>query len=152
MVRTRHWTAKGTGERGSGERKSRRKTTARRNLLQMSIASCLHCQTLEGKVQRHLQETRTADGVLDKPELPRRGTDVGIGSETGMLVSSWKGIRGRWAICRRIGEEGIEFDVIVWSVKARVIENIEGLQVKLQSTSIVDPEILEESHIHAGLK
>src|SRR4029077_14259528 len=45
-----------------------------------------------------------------------------------------------------------ELDVVVRGIKAGVVENIESLDVELQPETFGDAKVLEDGHVHAGLK
>src|SRR5467141_2477933 len=99
-------------------------------------------------MQRHLQESRAADGVLDEAELSARGTLIGtLKTNPSCSCEARAGTVVRW-----IGEVRIESDVVVWSIEAWVIENIERLHIEAQFEPLPNLKILEERHVHAGLK
>ena len=106
----------------------------------MSIAWCPRCQMLEGKVQRHLQESRAADGVLDKPELTvwragisTLGADSGVHRHTRIFPH----------VIRRIPEAGIECNVIIRRIEAGVVKDVKGLHIKTEFEALLDSEILK---------
>ena len=106
----------------------------------ISIAWCLPYQTLEGKVQRHLQESRTADGVLNEPKLTvwRAGisalrADSGIHRHARIFPH----------VIRRIPEPRIECNVIIRRIEAGVVKDVKGLHIKTEFEALLDSEILK---------
>src|SRR5260370_6586313 len=99
-------------------------------------------------MQRHLQESRAADRVQDKAELSARRTLIGaLKTNSGRPCEASAGAVLGW-----IGEVRIESDVVVWRIEARVIENIECLDIEAQFEPLLNLKILEERHVDAGLK
>jgi len=80
--------------------------------------------------------------VLDEPERAERRTNVAVASST--VCKS--------RVSRRIVEERIEFDVVVWRVEARMIKDVERLDVKFQPITLGESKILENAHVDAGLE
>ena len=78
--------------------------------------------------------------MLDEAELPMRRAGVGtLSSNSSIHGDAWM-VSG---VGRRIGEEGIEFDIVVWRIEAGVIENVESLDVESQLKALFKLEILE---------
>ncbi len=99
-------------------------------------------------MQRHLQEARAADGVLDQPKLAARGTLISaLKTNPGCLCKARAGTIVRW-----IGKERVEFDVVVRRIEAGMVEDIKSLDVKSQLETLFNPEVLEQRHIHTGLE
>jgi hypothetical protein len=89
-------------------------------------------------MQRHLQEPRAANGVLDDaPEAAR-----------------WDRVSGRKVvdIQRRILEERVEPYVVVRRVKAGVVEEVECLCVPPEFESFRRTEFLEDRKIESRLE
>ena len=99
----------------------------------------------ERQVEGHLEEAGASDGVLDYAEFAGRRADIGVGRRAvGLAVDGeWRGV------LRRIFEERIELDVVVRRVEARVIEDVERLDVEFQVEAFVDLEVLEDAHVDA---
>ena len=92
--------------------------------LTLAVAIPLECE-----VQRHLQEARTADGVLDHSELSARRTDVSaLYADSGRSSSAWS--KTSSCVLGWIGEERIELDVVVWRIETGVVKDVKGLNVK----------------------
>src|ERR1700744_4761911 len=99
-------------------------------------------------MQRHWEEEGASDGVLDEAEFAGWRADVGVGGRAvGLAVDG-----ERRAVLRRIFEEWIELDVVVGRVEARVIEDVERLDVEFQVEAFVDLEILEDAHVDPRLE
>ena len=82
------------------------------------------------QVQRHLDKSRAAQRVLNHAQVTMRGSDVA----------------GHWI------ETGVERDIIVRRVKARVVEEVESVGLKLQAKSFVQFRILAQGEIEPLLE
>src|ERR1700676_1187469 len=105
--------------------------------------------TSERQVQRHLDESRTADGVLQSAEIAGRRANVSPGARNAR--------REKWSakarsVLRWVSEEGIEIDIIAGDVEAWVIEDVEGDNIVLQRPFFVELEILRHAEIEAVLE
>lgn len=114
--------------------------------------SLLADYALEGEMQRHLEEPRAPDGVLDHTKLPpwrfASVCKVQSWSSTGLV---WVGRFSR-RVARETAEKGIEPHVVVWRIETRVIQEVKRLHVKLEPKSLCQFELLEDGHVHARLK
>src|SRR5580765_906226 len=103
---------------------------------------------LERQVQGHLQEAGAADGVLDDAELSAGRADVAAVGGAVLLTGHRKWRR----VLRWIGEERVEFDVVIWSVKTGMIEDIKCLHVEFQPEAFRDHKNLGNAHVYTGLE
>ena len=91
-------------------------------------------------MQRHLQKSRAADGVLNEPKLAVRragisalGADSGIHRHTRIFPH----------VIRRIPEARIECNVVIRRIEARVVKDVKGLHIKTEFEALLDSEILK---------
>src|SRR5580700_3730951 len=89
------------------------------------------------QMQRHLDETRAADGVCERAQMSNRRNCI-----------SYR--RAGKARGRRV-TESVEINAIVGNIEARVIEDIEGVHVVPQRKSFRQLEILEGAEIETVL-
>src|SRR6516225_3255451 len=127
------------GMRPGAAKRRRLKTPPRRGLGE---------QSLESQMQCHLQETRAADGVLDQAEFAAGRADITHVRSAVLLAGDGK----RSRVLRRICKVRIEFHVVVGGIEARMVEDVERLNIKLQPEALADPEILENADVHARLE
>src|ERR1700719_3421721 len=93
-------------------------------------------------MQCQLDESRTADGVLD-----------GSAAARGRDQITWRGAAvERSRHIRRITERRIEGDVVIRRVEARMIEGVEELPIEANRQTLVQARFLEHREIEAGLE
>ena len=111
-------------------------------------------------MQRHLDEPRAADSVLDHSQLTGGRTLKGAPRERGgrrkeVIDGGRKPAeRGRWARLKkwRIGEAGSELDVVVGRIETGMVEDIEKLRVVFEMEALRQLEILEDREIETLLE
>src|SRR5450631_815726 len=96
-------------------------------------------------MKRHLKDSRTSECVLDQAQVSLRRTVVG--SRTGdTRGESWKAVLGR------IPEERIEQHIVIGHVEARMVKQVERVEIVAQSVALADFEILEDAEIETILE
>jgi hypothetical protein len=108
-------------------------------------------------MQRHLNEPRAPDCVLDKPKITlwRTGKGTRARAKRG-YQEAWRELLCRTLsigpVNRRILEVRREAYVVVWDVEAGVVKNVEKLSVVPERESLGDPELLKDTEVKAVLK
>jgi hypothetical protein len=108
-------------------------------------------------MQRHLNEARAPDRVLDKPKITlwRTGKGTRARAQRG-YQEAWRELLCRalsiGPVNRRILEVRREAYVVVWNVEAGVVENVEHLSVVPEREPFGDLELLKDTEVKAVLK
>src|SRR5258708_22149312 len=102
-------------------------------------------------MQSHLQETWTAESVLNHAQLSCSRTRV-----SAFRPSSRDLLKAGHMACsdvvRWIPEEWVKTHVVIGRVKARMVKNIKRLHIKSKIKPFMKFEVLEEGHIDARLE
>src|ERR1700686_1800129 len=99
----------------------------------------------ERQMQSHLNEARTADGVLQSAEIALRRANISPGAGNA-------GGEARKTIYRRGREERIEIDIVTRDIETWVIKDVESDNVIFQRPFFVELEILRHTEIEAVLE
>ena len=125
--------------------------------LSRPLKCCRYLQRSECQMQRHLNEARAPDRVLDKPKITlwRTGKSTGARAQRGCQEAE------RELLCRalpigpvnrRILGVRREAYVVVWDVEAGVVKKVENLSVVPEREPLGDPELLKDTEVEAVLK
>src|SRR5258708_17056687 len=118
--------------------------------LMTAAIALLHLE-LKRQMQRHLQEPRTAQRVLNDTELPgRRARISSLEADAGCLRKAR--VAPGAHVVRRIAEEWIKPNVVVGRVEASMVEHVKGLHIEAQGKPFGELEGLEDGHIDARLE
>src|SRR6266851_2803953 len=102
-------------------------------------------------MQRHLQESWTAECVLNHAELPGGWARVGpLEPRSRHLLKA--GFMAGSNVIGRIAKEWVKTHVVVGRVKAWMVKYIERLHIESKIEPLLKSEVLEDGHIDSSLE